>query len=82
MLIHLVLIFLCIISNDGPGREWADDLELLLQQRPGVGVRCMDPDIYTIKLVATSVQLPNIQWIPELRPPMVEAKVVLILRWS
>ena len=36
-------------SNDAPGSFWADKFEDLIDKRPGIGNRCLNPDIYTME---------------------------------
>jgi hypothetical protein len=48
------LLFFCLqlnysISNDMPGEAWTKAIEDLLSQKPGLGVRCMDSDVYDLK---------------------------------
>ena len=42
-------VMLSLFSNDAMDKEWADNLERLLLEKPGVGTRCMDKDIYSIE---------------------------------
>lgn len=40
---------LLFYSNDAPGSYWADKFEEMIQQRPSIGNRCLDPDVYSME---------------------------------
>ena len=36
-------------SNDGKGQDWSDKMVQSLLSRPGIGNRCMNPGVYSIR---------------------------------
>lgn len=49
----------CVLfsSNDGIGQDWSDKMVQSLLKRPGIGNRCLDPSVYSIRSASSSVYL-------------------------